>query len=62
MDKPKEVTIIHPAFGTLHLSDCTYEIIDGKEYVIGEFYNYDTPTSDGCLKETMNFPITCIKE
>ena len=52
------VTIRHPNFGTLYLHDATIE--DG--YVTGEVWNTDTPTGDGVLKETMNFPVGCIVE
>lgn len=52
----KTITIRHPAFGTLDLHDA--EIKDG--YVVGDYWNFDTPTGDGVLKETMNFPVSCI--
>ncbi len=58
--RKKEVKIKHPAFGTLYLHNCKYKKTKKGEYVIGDVYNFDTPTGDGCMKETMNFPITCI--
>jgi len=52
----KIVTIRHPYFGTIYLHDCEFK--DG--YVIGDYHNTDTPTGEGFIKETMNFPVSCI--
>ncbi len=56
-EERKRVTITHPAFGTVYMHDCTYK--DG--YVTG-LVCIPSPTGDGHLDETMNFPVSCIRK
>ena len=51
-----EFVIRHPFFGTLNLHET--EIVG--DYINGVIYNFDTPTGDGCIKESMNFPLSCV--
>ena len=56
-DKGVCVLVNHPYFGSVWLHDCYQE----NGFIVGEACEKMTPTGDGHLDSTMNFPTSCIR-